>query len=145
MIFKYDTKKINGKHYIVSSRLKSEHGEPDYILEFDQAFTKSMTNEDGKLQYRVELNPAYDISKPVGKDNQIYTFILDPVPLSLVEKKAKRDREVKRLIHENYQLDKEIKLLNLAIEALANNKPLPKEYIEYRKKIEEIKKWHTIV
>ena len=127
LIFKYDTKKIGDKHYITTSRLISEEGKPDNILEFDKPFNKEMLDENHKLQWRIER-----------KDNETI-IINDPISLSLPEKLEKKKQKIRELIHENYSLTKEIKLINLAIEALAEKKPLPKEYIKYRLKIGEIK------
>ncbi len=127
MIFKYDTKKINGKHYIVTSRLISEKGKPDNILEFDKPFDREMLDDNNKLQWRVETID--------GKTN----IIKDPISLTDNELAKKRKQKIQKLISENYKLNDEIKMINIAIEALANKKPLPKEYISYRLKIGEIK------
>jgi len=136
MRFKYDTKKIGTKHYIVTSRLVSEFNDPDYILTFPEPFDKPMTNDKHKLQWRVEVNPDYDKTKPISAGNRPTIFINDPIPQTPEEVKRDKDMATLQAIHKEYSIDDEIKLINSVLEKLDN---LPIEYKNYRDKIKEIK------
>ena len=92
MIFKYNTKKINGKHYLKGIRLVREKGIVDYVLEDDENFDEELVDENFKLQWELVKNPEYVSGLFPQKTNRPYILIRSMQELSADEERAKRDR-----------------------------------------------------
>ncbi len=128
MIFKYETKMINGLRYIIGSRLISEKGVPDPGRgEYPSAFTRKLIDDRG--------NPLWVIN--AEDPMQIVEMPIQPTEEQL---KTEYNNAVANRIAESFSLAAEIKLINAAIEALAKGVALPKEYLEYRARVTEINK-----
>ncbi len=91
MIWKYDTKRIEGVDYICTSRLISEKGKPDFILERECAFTKELVDVNRKLQWAMESNPEYNTGFDAGPDNLPHIIVHRPQALTIEEIAKKKD------------------------------------------------------
>jgi hypothetical protein len=69
--------------------------------------------------------------KPTGIDKKTYQ---DKI------KEGKRKGNIVNNVMEEYSLTDEIALMNKTIEALIEGKKVPKEYLDYRKRVKDIKK-----
>ncbi len=58
-VFKYDTRRIGDRHYLVCSRLVSTTRLPEHELEYANAFAGELRDERGKLQWALDANPDY--------------------------------------------------------------------------------------
>lgn len=125
-IFKYDTIEINGFDYIISSQFKGDDRYPDPSAhEYPEAFIKDLFDENGKLRWVID------------RENPLRIYEM-PQALTLEEEDAKKKKEKQNNISRLFSHDDELKLLNSAIIALSEGKPLPDEYKEYRKTVDEI-------
>ena len=89
------SKKIDGVHYITGNRYKNKPGAPDYILEVDSLpQDREWVGANGKLQYRIIPNPAYDAEKGPARDNRPYLLEKNPEPLSGEELEAEAQKTI---------------------------------------------------
>ncbi len=125
MTYKYNTIKINNLDYIQSSQYIGDRTPDLSKHEYSEAFIQELIDENGKLQWVIDQNDPMNIYE---------------VPQSLKEdeEKIKKDRAKQEEINLLYSHDEELRMLNSAVLALAEGKPLPQEYLDYRKAVDEI-------
>ena len=111
MIFKYDTRKINEKHYLTGIRLIRERGHADYILEDDKNFDEELVDENFKLQWEFVKNPEYLPDLLPQKINRLYILVRSVQPLTAEEERSKRDRIRRMKIKRSIGIEDVVKAL----------------------------------
>ena len=96
MIFRYDIQNLDGKDYIVGTRLISEKDTPSELYEFSKPFTGDWFDANGKLQWTIRDNPDYN--PEIDPIDDRYLIENKSIPLTPEEIETKRLMEVKAKI-----------------------------------------------
>ena len=100
MRWKYDTKKVDGKHYVTQIRLDSETSAPDFILMIPDPGPIELIDDNGGYQYVVEQNPDYEADEATTSGNRPYRIVLSPQQLTIEEEAQKEAYAIRDKINE---------------------------------------------
>jgi len=95
MTYRWETRKINGKHYVCGFHLKK--AQPDYALIWPNIPSFDLKTEYGELRARVVKNIDFDHSHVASSTNPRCLFVDDPIPIDpgAVEKKKRAKIEMR--------------------------------------------------
>lgn len=78
-VWKHDTKKIGGKHYICGIKFVREKGSyPDFILENHSCFNRQLFDENNLLMWEVIKNKTFNKREPISIINTPFIIVESP-------------------------------------------------------------------